>query len=68
VEVNVKCYSGYVYAEEPRSFVWQDSELEIEAVEEAWQEPGKRLFRVVIPDGPRSSWCGALRRTHERNT
>ena len=51
METSVKCYSGYLYAEEPRSFVWQESELHIESVEEAWQEPGKRLFRVVTHDG-----------------
>ncbi len=53
----VKCYSGYLYAEEPRSFVWQESELEIEFVEDAWQEPGKRLFRVVTRDGRLFELC-----------
>jgi hypothetical protein len=57
VEVSVKCYSGYLYAEEPRSFVWQESELEIESVEEGWQEPGKRLFRVVTHDGRLFELC-----------
>lgn len=57
MEVSVKCYSGYLYAEEPRSFVWQESELEIESVEKAWQEPGKRLFRVVTQDGRLFGLC-----------
>ena len=47
----MKCYSGYVYAQEPCSLVWQEKELEIKSVEKAWQEPGKRLFRVVTEDG-----------------
>lgn len=55
--ISVKCYSGYQYAEEPRSFVWQEDELEIESVEEAWQEPGKRLFRVVSQDGRLFELC-----------
>ena len=53
----MKCYSGYLYAEEPRSFVWQESELQIEAVEEAWQEPGKRLFKVVAQDRTLFALC-----------
>lgn len=57
MEVSVKCHSGYLYAEEPRSFVWQESELQVESVEKAWQEPGKRLFRVVTQDGRLFELC-----------
>jgi hypothetical protein len=57
VDISVKCYSGYLYAEEPRSFVWQESELRIKSVEKAWQEPGKRLFRVVTQDGRLFELC-----------
>jgi len=57
VEVSVKCYSGYLYAEEPRSFVWQETEMEIQSVQEAWQEPGKRLFRLVTQDGRLFELC-----------
>jgi hypothetical protein len=51
MEISVKCYSGYVYAKEPRSFVWQEREFKIKSIEKAWQEPGKKLFRVVTEDG-----------------
>ena len=57
MDISVKCYSGYLYAEEPRSFVWQESELQIESVEEAWQEPGKRLFKVVAQDRTLFALC-----------
>jgi hypothetical protein len=57
MDVKVKCYSGYLYAEEPRSFVWQESELQIESVEKDWQEPGKRLFKVVTRDGRLFALC-----------
>jgi hypothetical protein len=57
VEVSVKCYSGYLYAEEPRSFVWQGSELKVESVQAAWREPGKRLFKVVTLDGRLFELC-----------
>lgn len=53
----MKCYSGYVYAQEPRSFVWQEKELEIESIDKAWQEPGKRLFKVVTEHGKLFRLC-----------
>jgi hypothetical protein len=57
MDVNVRCYSGYRYAEEPRSFVWREGELQIKSVEEAWHEPGKRLFRVVTQDSRLFQLC-----------
>lgn len=57
MDTNVKCYSGYVYAQEPRSFAWQDKELSIESVERAWREPGRRLFRVVAEAGRLFELC-----------
>ena len=57
MEIKVKCYSGYVYAEEPRSFVWQEKELEIKSIEKAWQEPGRRLFKVVTENGKLIRLC-----------
>ncbi len=44
--LKVNCYSGHTYAEEPRSFLWEDIEYEVQEIEKAWQEPGKRYFRV----------------------
>jgi hypothetical protein len=44
--LKVNCYSGHTYAEEPRSFLWQGIEYEVEKLEKAWQEPGERHFRV----------------------
>ena len=57
MEVSVKCYSGCLYAEQPRSFVWQGSELQIESVEEAWREPSKRLFKVATQHGTLFELC-----------
>ena len=56
-ELKVKCYSGYIYAVEPRSFIWEDKELRIKSVEKAWQEPGRRIFRVVTEDGRLFELC-----------
>jgi hypothetical protein len=55
--VQVKCYSGYIYAQEPQSFIWQEKENRIESIEKAWQEPGKRLFRAVTEDGKLFELC-----------
>ncbi len=57
MQTEVKCYSGYTYAQEPRSFVWEGKELEIKSVQKAWQEPGKRLFRAVAQDGKLYELC-----------
>jgi hypothetical protein len=57
IEVKVKCYSGYIYAVEPRSFVWEDKELRIKSVKKAWQEPGRRIFRVFTEDGRLFELC-----------
>jgi hypothetical protein len=55
--VEVKCYSGYIYAQEPQSFIWQEKENRIESIEKAWQEPGKRLFKAVTEDGKLFELC-----------
>lgn len=44
--LEVKCYSGHTYAEEPRSFLWEGKEYEVEEIEKAWVEPGERYFQV----------------------
>jgi len=49
-EVDVKCYSGHIYAERPVSFSWQGREYKISKVETEWLEPGKKFFRVVTED------------------
>ncbi len=48
--LQVNCYSGHIYAERPKSFLWQGKEYEVEQVERAWQEPGERHFQVRTGD------------------
>jgi len=57
METKVKCYSSNIYAEQPRSFVWQDKELKIESIEKAWQEPSQRFFRLVTEDSRLFELC-----------
>jgi len=55
--VQVKCYSSYTYAQEPQSFIWQGEEIRIKEIENAWQEPGKRLFKVITEKGKPFKLC-----------
>ncbi len=36
--LEVKCYSGHTYAEEPRSFLWEEKEYEVDEIEKAGVE------------------------------
>ena len=53
----VKCYSGHIYAEEPRSFEWEGVVYEVAEIERAWQEPGERHFLVKTGDNKFFQLC-----------
>jgi len=55
--LEVRCYSGHTYAERPESLRWQGVEYLVEEIEEAWQESGKRCFRVLTSDNKRFKLC-----------
>lgn len=55
--LEVRCYSGHTYAERPESFRWQGVEYPVKEIEEAWQEPGKRCFRVLAGGNKRFKLC-----------
>ncbi len=57
METNVRCYSGYIYAQEPRVFTWQGKEIKIKSLKQVQQEPGKRLFKVIAEDGKLFELC-----------
>ena len=44
--IDVHCYSGHTYAQEPRSFVWRGQEYAVESIERAWREPAGPRWRV----------------------
>jgi hypothetical protein len=46
VTVQVECYSGYTYAQEPRAFVWHARRYEVERVVKRWRTPAGPGFRV----------------------
>ncbi len=55
--LKVNCYSGHIYAEEPRSFQWQGTEYEVTEIVRAWQEPGERCFQVRTGDNKLFQLC-----------
>jgi len=55
--LKVNCYSGHTYAERPQSFLRQGKEYKVNEIEKAWQEPGKRLFKVITDEGKLFELC-----------
>ena len=51
--VQVTCYSGHSYAQEPRAFIWQGERRLVAAVERTWRTPSALHFRVRTEDGAR---------------
>ncbi len=56
-KLEVSCYSGHTYAEEPRSFRWQGMDYEVAEIEKAWQEPGERHFQLRTRDNKLCQLC-----------
>jgi len=55
--LKVTCYSGHTYAERPKSFERQGREYEVKEIEKAWQESGKKLFRITTDKGKAFELC-----------
>lgn len=49
--LEVSCYAGHRGDEQPRRFRRGERWIEVEAVDDAWLEPGARCFRVRGDDG-----------------
>jgi hypothetical protein len=48
VSVQVECYSGYTYAQEPRAFEWHGRRYEVERIVKRWRTPSGPAFRVEV--------------------
>ena len=46
--VQVECYSGYTYAQEPRAVEWRGQRYEVERVVKRWRTPTGPAFRVEV--------------------
>ena len=55
--LKVDCYSGHIYAERPRSFLWEGEECEVEEIKKEWLEPGERHFQVRTSDNKWFQLC-----------
>ena len=55
--LHVSCYSGHTYAERPQSFRWEGRDYEVEQIEKAWLEPGKRYFQIRSRDNKKFRLC-----------
>ena len=51
--MTVECYAGYRGEQEPRRFEFEGSWIEVVEIEDRWQEPGRRGFRILGADGRR---------------
>jgi hypothetical protein len=51
IPVQVECYSGHTYAQEPRSLQWRGFHAQVERVERAWRTPEGPAFRVRLAGG-----------------
>lgn len=56
-ELKVSCYSGYTYAERPRSFRWRGIQYEVKDIEKEWLEPGEKHFQVRTGDNKSYQLC-----------
>ena len=56
-KLKVNCYSGHTYPEQPRSFLWEGVQYEVEEIERAWQEPGERHFQLRTRDNKLFQLC-----------
>jgi len=51
--VEVECYSGHTYAQEPRAFLWEGGRYRVAGVEARWRTPDGPAFRVRVESGER---------------
>ena len=54
VSVQVECYSGYTYAQEPRAFEWGGQRYEVQRLVKRWRTPAGPAFRVKVSRIPDS--------------
>ncbi len=43
----VRCHSGYAYAQRPTAILWEDEWLSVAQIEDEWKTPDGKLFRVL---------------------
>jgi hypothetical protein len=56
-DIEVRCYSGYTYAERPVSFTWQGKDYDIAEIEKEWRGERVKCFLVKTGDNKRLQLC-----------
>ncbi|MDH4066640.1 MAG: hypothetical protein OEW19_19745 [Acidobacteriota bacterium] len=49
--IRVECYAGHRGEEEPRAFVLGERRFAVAEIQDRWQGPDYRYFKVVADDG-----------------
>jgi len=50
-QVSAECYSGYTFAQDPRSFVCEGQRRRVISLHRRWREPAGPCFEVLADDG-----------------
>jgi hypothetical protein len=48
ISVQVECYSGHTYAQEPRALLWHGERYQVERIIHRWRTPQGPGFQVEI--------------------
>lgn len=56
----VSCYSGFTYAQRPRSFEWENVRHVVKSVVAEWQLPDGKQFRVLTEKDTAFDLCYAV--------
>ena len=51
--VQVECYSGHTYAQEPRAVIWHDRRYHVAVIGARWRTPRGPAFRIETETGAR---------------
>lgn len=50
-QIEVECYSGHTYAQQPRALTWRGERHEVKSVVRAWRSPDGPHFLVETDEG-----------------
>ena len=64
--LQVECYSGHTYAQEPRAFEWEGQRYKVERIVKRWRTPEGPGFRVQISN-PKSQISNLIDLTYSES-
>lgn len=51
MKISVKCYSGYIVDEKPRSIRFESLVVQVDQIIDQWLDPDYRYFKFIGDDG-----------------